>query len=119
MEADPQEKGLRRVLNFGHTVGHAIESSYGGTLLHGECVALGMLPMCAPALRPRLARLLERCGLSTQVDTTAEALLPWLRHDKKSRADGITVVRVEEPGTFRFETMTPEEILRCTKGVLL
>lgn len=44
---DPTEKGLRRVLNFGHTVGHAIESVYHGELLHGECVALGMLAMCS------------------------------------------------------------------------
>lgn len=47
VEQDPHEHGLRRVLNFGHTVGHAIESSAGGRLLHGECVALGMLPMCS------------------------------------------------------------------------
>ncbi len=119
VEEDPQEKGLRRVLNFGHTVGHAIESSYGGALLHGECVALGMLPMCAPALRPRLERLLKRCGLSTEVKAAPETLLPWLRHDKKSQSGGVTVVRVEEAGTFRFETMTPEEILHCMEGVLL
>ena len=47
VEKDEKENSLRRVLNFGHTLGHAIESSAGlDTLLHGECVALGMLPMC-------------------------------------------------------------------------
>ena len=39
---DKKEAGLRELLNFGHTVGHAIEFSYKGKLLHGECVAIGM-----------------------------------------------------------------------------
>ncbi|MGN1062313.1 MAG: 3-dehydroquinate synthase family protein, partial [Candidatus Scatosoma sp.] len=63
VESDPEEKGLRKVLNFGHTAGHAIESEYGGKLLHGECVALGMLPFAAPEIRPRLSALLARYGL--------------------------------------------------------
>ena len=119
VEQDPHEHGLRRVLNFGHTVGHAIESSAGGRLLHGECVALGMLPMCAPALRPRLIRVLRKCGLPTEIETTREALLPYLRHDKKGQGAAVTAVEVDEPGSFRFTTMTPEEILHRLEGVLL
>lgn len=119
VEQDPHEHGLRRVLNFGHTVGHAIESSAGGRLLHGECVALGMLPMCAPALRPRLIRVLRKCGLPTEIETTREALLPYLRHDKKGQGAAVTAVEVDEPGSFRFTTMTPEKILHRLEGVLL
>ena len=47
------EQGLRKVLNFGHTIGHGIESR-GTGLYHGECVALGMIPMCGDAVRQRL-----------------------------------------------------------------
>lgn len=43
VEADPKEKGERALLNFGHTIGHAIEKSLNFSLLHGECVALGMV----------------------------------------------------------------------------
>ncbi|MBR2186680.1 MAG: 3-dehydroquinate synthase [Lachnospiraceae bacterium] len=43
VEEDPTEQGLRAILNFGHTIGHAIEKYSGFTLLHGECVALGMI----------------------------------------------------------------------------
>ena len=71
------------MLNFGHTLGHAIESCAGGELLHGECVALGMVPMCAPPLRPRLTAILQRCGLPTECGCTAGQLLPYLLHDKK------------------------------------
>ncbi len=112
VEQDPTEKGLRRVLNFGHTLGHAIESYGGGELLHGECVALGMVPMCAPALRQRLKGILRRCGLAAEIDLPAERLRPYLIHDKKAQADTITVVEVEQPGTFRMEARTPEELLR-------
>ena len=109
---DPTEQGLRRVLNFGHTIGHAIESCANGTLLHGECVALGMLPMCAPALRPRLAAILRKCGLPVTGAYTAGQLLPYLRHDKKTASGSVTVVLVDKPGAFRMEQETPEDILR-------
>ena len=47
VEQDERESGLRMILNFGHTLGHGIETGSGLTLLHGECVALGMLPFCS------------------------------------------------------------------------
>lgn len=112
VEQDPTEQGLRRVLNFGHTIGHAVESCAGGKLLHGECVAMGMLPMCGPALRPRLTNILRKCGLPTGCGFTPRQLLPYLLHDKKAFSDGISVVMVDEPGSFRMEKQTPEEILQ-------
>ena len=112
VEQDPTEQGLRRVLNFGHTIGHAVESCAGGKLLHGECVAMGMLPMCGPALRPRLTNILRKCGLPTGCGFTPQQLLPYLLHDKKAFSDGISVVMVDEPGSFRMEKQAPEEILR-------
>ena len=61
VEIDPKEKGLRKVLNFGHTIGHAVESDESlGNLLHGECVAIGMLPMCASSVKQRLKAVLEK-----------------------------------------------------------
>ena len=54
VEQDEKEAGLRKILNFGHTIGHGIESSGNmSELYHGECVALGLIPMCAEAIRPR------------------------------------------------------------------
>lgn len=112
VEADPEERGLRRVLNFGHTVGHAIEGMMGGEWLHGECVAAGMLPMCGDAVRERLRRVLKKYGLPTGLPagTDAERLCDFMRHDKKAAHDGINVVTVDKIGSFEFVKMTPEEI---------
>ena len=112
VEADPEERGLRRVLNFGHTVGHAIEGMMGGEWLHGECVAAGMLPMCGDAVRERLRRVLQKYGLPTGLpaETDAARLCDFMRHDKKAAHDGINVVTVDEIGSFEFVKMTPEEI---------
>ncbi|MBO4548730.1 MAG: 3-dehydroquinate synthase, partial [Abditibacteriota bacterium] len=61
VEVDEREKGLRKVLNFGHTIGHGIESEAGlNGFYHGECVALGMIPMCSPDVRERLVKVLKK-----------------------------------------------------------
>ncbi len=111
VEQDPKEAGLRRVLNFGHTIGHAIESAANGQLLHGECVALGMLPMCAPAVRERLLPVLKKYELPTDITGRGEALLPYILHDKKMKAGQVTVVWVDEIGSFRLQPMSPEELI--------
>lgn len=110
VEKDPTEQGLRKVLNFGHTAGHAIESSAGGALLHGECVALGMLPVCGENLRRRVKAVLEKYSLPCTITQTAAELMPFILHDKKKSSSHITVVLSDEAGTFRFEKMTADEI---------
>ena len=115
VEQDPTERGLRRVLNFGHTIGHAVEAA-SGTLLHGECVAVGMLPMCAPAVRSRLQAVLEKYDLPVRTERTAAELMPFMLHDKKKQADVIKTVLVERLGSFVFCDMTPDEIMERLGG---
>lgn len=110
VQKDPLENGLRRVLNFGHTLGHGIESEQAGKLYHGECVALGMLPMCAPPVRARLAALLEKAGLPTVYTGDPAAALAAVRHDKKFSGDTVTTVFVPRIGTFCEETCTMREL---------
>lgn len=112
VEADPLEGGLRRILNFGHTIGHAIEGFADGALLHGECVALGMLPMCSDKVRARLRPLLARFGLPTGTDVAPGDILPFLVHDKKAQGQVIHTVFVEELGRWELRDMCGEEILR-------
>ena len=116
VEADPKESGLRRVLNFGHTVGHAIEAASAGTqnpLFHGECVAAGMLYMCSDAVRGRLKPLLERFDLPVSDPFSVETLLSYIGHDKKKQGSTITAVYVKEIGSFEFRNMDMEQMRQC------
>lgn len=110
VEADEREAGLRRILNFGHTIGHGIESVTG--LLHGECVALGMLPMCSGPVRCRLEAVLDSLGLQTRVDADPELVFEAMLHDKKMKGGSIGAVYVEKPGEAVIREMMPED-LRC------
>ena len=116
VEADEKESGLRKVLNFGHTVGHAIESNT-PTLYHGECVALGMLPMCSESVRERLIPVLNRLNLPTSVDCDAEKIIETMSHDKKMAGDMISVIRVENVGTFDITKVKFSEFSNEIKAV--
>ena len=109
---DERERNLRKILNFGHTIGHGIESLADG-LYHGECVALGMIPMCAPAVRQRLIPVLEKLALPTSYPLDEEAVYQALLHDKKTQGTKITVIRVEQVGSFRMESAAPESLKRA------
>lgn len=111
---DEKESGLRKVLNFGHTIGHGIETAAGlDALYHGECVALGMLPMCGDVLRPRVRKILEKLGLPTTCNVDADKVWEAMRHDKKLSGSTITVVYAEKAGSFELRAM-PLEALRQT-----
>jgi 3-dehydroquinate synthetase len=105
---DERESGRRAILNFGHTVGHAIETASGYQLLHGEAVSLGMVAALAlgesrgvtmPGLRVRTEALLARLQLPVNVRSrlTAE-VLDRIEVDKKRRSDAVRFVLVTRPG---------------------
>lgn len=105
VEKDEKESGLRRVLNFGHTIGHAIESVCGVAekadgLYHGECVSIGMLPMCSEKIRSRVAAVLKKADLPCVLPCKPEQLYSALRHDKKAESDTINAVYADDIGSF-------------------
>jgi len=116
VEKDEKESALRRVLNFGHTVGHGIESLLGvaeengmrenGGLYHGECVALGMLPMCAEGVKARLLPILRSLSLPTEISVDASLVARAMTHDKKAGDGFVTVILVDEVGSYREEKMS-------------
>lgn len=107
VEQDEKEAGLRRILNFGHTVAHAIESENKmENFYHGECVALGMIPMCGEMVRTRLVKVLERLNLPTAVSTNADVLINAMSHDKKLSGDKISVIYVNEVGSFEIKELS-------------
>ncbi len=113
VEKDEKESSLRRVLNFGHTVGHGIESLFGigednreEGLYHGECVALGMIPMCSEKVKARLIPVLEKLGLPTKISVDASLVSRAMTHDKKAGDGYVTVILVDEIGSYREEKMS-------------
>ena len=116
MEDEKEETGARRVLNFGHTLGHGIEIAAGGRLLHGEAVALGMLPMAAGPTRSRLLALCRRLGLPESFDYDPEAALRAMLHDKKAGKNGVACVTVGEPGEYAFLTLDENGLKRLAYG---
>ena len=93
VERDETEQGLRAILNFGHTLGHGIEAvkGIGGRrktgLYHGECVALGMLPMIEDRqLQKRARAVLRRLGLPCRAAYNKEKVLGYMLHDKRPGA---------------------------------
>ncbi len=118
VEQDEKESSLRRVLNFGHTVGHGIETAMELTLLHGECVALGMLPMCSASVRERLVPVLCALGLPISADFNKDAVLTAIRHDKKMAGNDINVVYVPDIGNFEFKKMAAADFEAQLKEIL-
>lgn len=121
VEHDEREAGLRRVLNFGHTIGHAIESISADEpypLLHGECVALGMLAITEGEVRRRLMHLLHRYDLPTAFRCDESRFREVLLHDKKAQSGDITVVLVDEIGSFSLKTERVDSIIARIKGVI-
>ena len=119
VEQDEKETGLRKILNFGHTVGHGIESSEGmHALYHGECVALGMLPMCGDGIRPRVIEVLKKCDLYRVLAYDWEKITAAAFHDKKADGNTVFVTTVNEIGSFDMKKMTCLEVIEKAKTVL-
>ncbi len=116
VEEDEREAGLRKLLNFGHTIGHGVESAAQGSLYHGECVAIGMMPMCSDAIRARLQPLLEKLGLPTATQLDKDAIWAAMQHDKKSNSTGFSAVFVEKIGKAYAKTISFDDMKTILEG---
>jgi len=118
VEQDEHEGGLRKILNFGHTLAHAIESiNEMEKYYHGECVAIGMLPMCSEEVKERLLPVLRKLNLPTVLDETASQLIEACKHDKKAFGDNITIVTVDKVGEFLMKKISFDEFTALVKKV--
>ena len=116
VEQDEKEAGLRKILNFGHTVGHGIEST--SKLYHGEAVALGMLPMCSETLRPRVIKVLKKCNLYRELQYDWDRITQAAFHDKKADGGSVTVTLVQEPGAYELKTMDCLDVMEQARACL-
>lgn len=122
VELDERESGLRAVLNYGHTLGHAFETMAGyRELVHGEAIALGMvlaarisasLGHCSVADVERVTALITCFGLRTvPPDVDRTRLLEAIVTDKKSRNGSISFICNQGIGDFAVEQLLPDEML--------
>jgi 3-dehydroquinate synthase len=132
--ADERENGLRKTLNFGHTVGHAIEARSAFSLLHGESIAIGMvveadlgeaLGITEPGTKARIREVLERLGLPVAVPAgfAPAEVIELTRADKKARAGNVEYALLERvgaasPGRGKYGVAVRDEdveaaLLRC------
>ncbi len=119
---DEREEGLRAILNFGHTIGHAVEvlGGYQG-YLHGEAVAIGMVAatrmaahmgICSQRLVSRLENLLRAAGLPTEIpaDMASEAIIQAVAHDKKAVGGTLRFVLPETAGRVKIVSLDQTEL---------
>jgi 3-dehydroquinate synthase len=122
VERDEQEAELRHVLNYGHTIGHAIEAVTGyRRFAHGEAVSLGIaaeagiaerLGLAEPTTRARQLRLLEAVGLPVRdVGEAPERVVEALARDKKAKDGRVPFVLAPEIGAFRLVFDVPRTVI--------
>ena len=120
VEIDEKESGLRKILNFGHTFGHGVEAEEGmGGYYHGECVAIGMLPMCSREVRERLIPVLKKLGLPTDYSGKIDRALGYIVHDKKCVGNMVDVITVDTVGKCDIIKMSYGEIEKRVKDCFL
>lgn len=110
VEKDERETGLRKILNFGHTVAHALESceDFSG-YFHGECVAIGMLPMCEGEVRARIKTQLLKMGLPVKTFGDKSKVLSAIAHDKKLSGGTLSAVYVPRIGEYEIRKVDLDE----------
>ncbi len=122
VQADELDFGARRLLNLGHTLGHAIEAESGYAISHGNAVAMGIAAATTASEKmqlldhsscSRILSLLKKFGLPTSADYSGEALLRHMLHDKKAQADRISVILPHAIGHCEILPMKADIFLKA------
>jgi 3-dehydroquinate synthase len=125
VELDEKDRGIRRILNFGHTVGHAVEAASGYALSHGESVAIGMVAAASlserlydlPAgERERIGTVIRAAGLPDRIPggLNLDEILSRLAKDKKKDGEKVHFVLLKKLGIPFVNGGVPEAVIRKT-----
>lgn len=122
-DADPREKGLRKILNFGHTIGHALESYFlaeGNRIFHGEAIAMGMVmesfiacekKLIAAAQLDEITAFLIKIFEKQEMPWGDSALIQLTKQDKKNKGNEILMALPEGIGQAKWDVAVSEEEL--------
>jgi len=122
VEKDEKEQSLRMILNFGHTLGHAIEAKGGfKRFLHGEAIAIGMklaselsfnLGYCDAEVPKRIESLLERLGFNLENPYSIKTLVSYMLRDKKAFMGKLRFILPTKIGEVKIvDTLTIEDVI--------
>lgn len=111
VEKDFREENLRKILNFGHTLGHAIESYFKmEELLHGEAVACGMLYMIDnEELKLSVTNILKKMNINCDIKYDKKEVLKLVINDKKTSNGCIDIIKVNSPGKYLIHNISLKE----------
>jgi 3-dehydroquinate synthase len=121
---DEKEEGERRILNFGHTFGHAIEKNLG--MPHGEAISAGMVMAANLSEKrgylkrkdtERIVKILNRLGLPTKVRLDKKKVLDALRKDKKRSGENINFVLLNDMGNAVVEEISIRELIQALNEI--
>jgi 3-dehydroquinate synthase len=130
VERDPKEQGERALLNYGHTIGHSVEKLKNLTLLHGECVCIGMAAASFISLKRDLISLEEYNDILTTIkrfkqpinvtDLSADEVYEVTKLDKKMNSDKIKFILLKDIGNAVIDsTVTKDEMLAAIHSILI
>lgn len=115
---DPFEKNLRKVLNFGHTIGHAIESFYLDEIYHGEAVGIGMLfAIRNLEIKDKLKEILTRMHINYQIAMPSkDQLVKLIANDKKKNKQTIDFIELIDVEKYQITPFTVDDIIKIIEG---
>ena len=118
VEKDPKENNLRKVLNFGHTIGHAIEAANLDEVYHGEAVGMGMLFAIKDIkLKKQVQQILLGMGINFEkIPLNTNKLIEYILNDKKKNNEKIDFVFLESVEKFTITPLSLEEIITLIEG---
>lgn len=108
---DEQDKGIRQILNYGHTIGHALEQQSKYKLLHGEAISIGMSKMAkGTPFESDLITLLKKFNLPTEYKYNQDEIYEYIKTDKKINKDTLNIILVEELGNAFMKASSVSDI---------
>ncbi len=140
VENDPKEQGNRALLNFGHTIGHAIEKAMNFEMLHGECVSIGLVAACYISMNQGylskdefvyIVKILHDFNLPVDLSSdihslmvskygvTSNSLLEDMAHDKKQESGKLKFILLKEIGQAFIETNVPKDDIKAALKYIL
>jgi len=129
VEIDERDMGVRRILNFGHTIGHAIESASGYTISHGNAVSIGMMASARISEkmkylsmedREHMENLIQKVGLLNYIPSSIQTddIMSRMKHDKKKEGHTVHFVLLKKIGVPFINGSVADNIIEDTIGEL-